>query len=292
MKSERNLAALTDQGQSILQQYLDELATNHTLEPPFGILDNHLYYYNLPISKLSDTSVAFTCSGCGKDFKFESGGKWHLANITGCSKQHLKPGKVASPRIVELRDFDNKYEFAKYITPIIQDLEGIEKNSGFWSWLTLFYFDQICPAREGQRRKLRNAFYIHDLDYKNALKHHLAGSYLLYKQHDELSELLLLDEMSQLSYFREQLISRKNFINCKSLVEVMNALYRDPETGKLKAGTTHRIEDRYGKLIPDAGTHRRLLHFEKRLERNFDFYSMSSEQILGILPAEFNVFKS
>ncbi|HIO55644.1 MAG TPA: hypothetical protein EYN31_01225 [Candidatus Marinimicrobia bacterium] len=253
MKSERNLAALTDQGQSILQQYLDDLAIDHTLEPPFGILDNHLYYYNLAISKLSATP---------------------------------------SPRIVELRDFDNKYEFANYITPLIQDLKGIEKNSGFWSWLTLFYFEQICPAKDGQRRKLRNAFYIHDLDYKNALKHHLAGSYLLYKQHGELSELLLQDEMSRLSYFRAALISRKNFINCKTLVEVMNALYRDPETGKQKAGTTHRIEDRNDKLIPDAGTHRRLVHFEKRLERNFDFYSMSSEQILGILPAEFNEFKS
>ena len=162
----------------------------------------------------------------------------------------------------------------------------------FWNWLTLFYFDLVCPVENSHRKKRRNSFYIHDGDYRNVLKHHLAGTYLLYNKHGDIAKALLLDEMSKLSYFREHMISRKNFINCKPLLEVMNELYFDKNNNALKNGVTKRIRNRNGKMIPDAGTHRRLLHFEKRLERNYDFYSMTSEQILEILPNEFDKFKA
>ena len=252
MKTERNLAILTEQGERIFQQYLDDLITDSTLEPPFKILNDPSCCYNLNISKLTENPTQ---------------------------------------RIVKHREFSNKLEFAEYIMPLIGDLVGIEKNKGFWNWLTLFYFDVVCPLKEGRRKKLRNAFYIHDGDYRNVLKHHLAGSFLLYNKHGELAKPLLLDEMSKLTYFREHLISRKNFINCKPLLEVANKLYFDSKEEKLKARVTNRIKNRNGKMVPNAGTHRRLLQFEKRLERNYDFYSMTCEQILEILPKEFEDFK-
>ena len=253
MKTKYNLAAFTEHGQQIFHKYLEELATDSSLKPPFEILNDPICSYNLNIARLTEKRTE---------------------------------------RTIEIRSFENKYDFAQYIKPIISDLSGIEKNSPFWNWLTLAYFDSVCPVEEGHRKKLRNSFYIHDGDYRSVLKHHLAGTYLLYNKHGSLAKALLLDKMNKLSYFREHLISRKNFINCKPLLEVMNKLYFDDGNNLLKKGVTKRIKNRKGKMIPNAGTHRRLLHFEKRLERNYDFYSMTSDQILSILPNEFDIFKN
>ena len=143
MKTKYNLAAFTEHGQQIFHKYLEELATDSSLKPPFEILNDPICSYNLNIARLTENRTE---------------------------------------RTIELRNFENKYDFAQYIKPIISDLSGIEKNSPFWNWLTLAYFDSVCPVEEGHRKKLRNSFYIHDGDYRSVLKHHLAGTYLLYNK--------------------------------------------------------------------------------------------------------------
>src|SRR5258708_2296726 len=71
------------------------------------------------------------------------------------------------PRAVEVepRTFANKYAAAEYL---IGALEGVLANlpagvdeTGLWSWLALFYFDQLSPVGpEGKRRPREDYHYI------------------------------------------------------------------------------------------------------------------------------------
>ena len=102
MKVKANLGAFTEHGQQIFDKYLEELENNSNLQPPFEILKDPITdTYNLNITKLTDDK---------------------------------------RERIVELREFENKYEFAKYIKPIVSDLAGIEKNGAFLELVDSFLF--------------------------------------------------------------------------------------------------------------------------------------------------------
>src|SRR4051812_24176621 len=50
---------------------------------------------------------------------------------------------------VEPRRFYSKLEFGKYIHQVVNGRvpDRILRNSpGLWSWLSLFYIDEVCPA--------------------------------------------------------------------------------------------------------------------------------------------------
>ena len=56
---------------------------------------------------------------------------------------------------VELQNFNNRLELAQYLD---QTLDGIFNGSlpddvHLWSWLSLYFFDQVCPVEENGLRK-------------------------------------------------------------------------------------------------------------------------------------------
>src|SRR5581483_8832654 len=74
--------------------------------------------------------------------------------------RHLLTGEDTSAPLagnaeVEERIFASKREAAEYLVSCLAGLDrvNVDHNSGLWSWLSLFYFDQVCPpSGHGVRR--------------------------------------------------------------------------------------------------------------------------------------------
>ena len=84
---------------------------------------------------------------------------------------------------VEKRTFETRLDAARYLDDALSTLglDSIETDIGLWSWLSLFYFDQVCPVRQDGYRK-PGGDYRHILEpgYRYGHRHLLAGSYLPY----------------------------------------------------------------------------------------------------------------
>src|SRR5437870_2944382 len=61
---------------------------------------------------------------------------------------HTSEPLTAAPDL-EGRTFASKREAAGYLQVQLAglDRQEIDHNLGLWSWISLFYFDQVCPAR-------------------------------------------------------------------------------------------------------------------------------------------------
>lgn len=188
------------------------------------------------------------------------------------------------------RSFETRLELARYLDEALAGIEAdsIENDVAFWSWLSLFYFDQVCPpASTGNRKPGRDYRHILELGYPNGHRHLIGGAYLVYSVYglgDEISNLLLYTPLHVESKFNHEFAGRPVFITNKGVMEAAFRLYFDPPSKKPKRGAQIR------KNAP--GALYRFIDVIQQLDLNFDLYSMTGEEIIGILPAEFDKWKA
>jgi len=141
------------------------------------------------------------------------------------------------------KQFSSRLKLAKYVYKHLAEgeIETPERNKGLWVWLSLLYFDQLCPPNsKGLRKPGERARWIPDLtSWKRYYRHLVVGPYRIYAAHKEEPELLsaiLANEPSKSGDLYEQIASRQQLITNRNVVETINRLYFDPEKGKLKRG--------------------------------------------------------
>jgi hypothetical protein len=189
--------------------------------------------------------------------------------------------------IDETKLFATRIEMAKYLKSSFEEA-GIGRNvvigrSDLWSWLAYLWFDQLSPFVNGSRKLNEIARYICSSDYTDYYRHYVAASYDIYSIHGEPKSRLFLYGPPYLhSDFIEQFASRQNIISNSDLVEVAYRLYWDTGSDHPKRGAQSRSK---------PGYHRRLLKLIDQLELTYDIYSMTSDEILNLLPKEFNDWK-
>ena len=90
--------------------------------------------------------------------------------------------------LVESRGFASRKEFAEYINQRFLEAGVIvdADESGMWEWLSLFYFDAVCPiTRDGSRKP--GVDWRHLLGDPEALRRHrhlLRGPYMLWRHYN------------------------------------------------------------------------------------------------------------
>jgi hypothetical protein len=187
------------------------------------------------------------------------------------------------------RKFATRLEMAQYLDEALADIEtdGIETDVYLWSWLSLFFFDQVCPAdKKGNRKPGRDYRHILEPGYRYGHNHLIAGAYLVYSVYglkDELSGLLLYTPPFIESGFHHQLAARQSIITNRGLMEAANLLYFSKRDIKPKSGAISKNK---------AGTVYRFIDVIQQLDLNYDLYSMTGEEVLQLLPAEFNNWKN
>jgi hypothetical protein len=186
------------------------------------------------------------------------------------------------PRAVEIepRTFASKYEAAEYLTRVLGD---VPDDAGLWSWLAFFYFDQLSPLdADGRRRPREDYHYIPSGDGWQKDRHLLAGPSKLFSMHRQNARLLLHPPVHQHGAFVYDLGFRRDLITNRGLIEAIHLLYWDEKRARPKRGAT--TTSRPGNL-------RRLIAVVQQLDFNYDLYGMRAEEILGLLPSEFDTWR-
>ena len=206
----------------------------------------------------------------------------------------LTDGKASRPvrgaATVAPRTFQTRLDAARYLDAALTgiDADELEAGVGLWSWLSLFYFDQVCPpGQRGRRRPGSDYRHILKPDYRRGHRHLLAGAYLVHSVFglgEALSELLLCTRPYRENQFCRELAGRQSFITNRGVMAAAHQLYYHPHTRRPKRGVQAR------KGAP--GTLRRFIHVIQQLDLNYDLYSMTGSEILGLLPAEFDAWKA
>ena len=141
------------------------------------------------------------------------------------------------------RSFENRLEAGLFLNQLI-DTAGIslpERDQGLWTWLTLFYFDEVCPADgNGNRNPQNEARLIAQVDnFQRFYRHLLLGPFLIVRAHrDDPNRAIafLCKPLWEPGEIVEQLASRKELVTNKAVAEAATKLYYDPVTRSFKRG--------------------------------------------------------
>ena len=192
------------------------------------------------------------------------------------------------PVEIEVRDFSNRLEAAQNLDDVFQDagISDVERDIGLWSWLSLFYFDQICPPdATGKRRAYERARYIPDpTNFRKYYRHLLAGPYRIYRAYAASPRKvwpLLCGPLDRPGEIVEQVCAYQEMVTNAGLMAAVTAMYIDPETDRPKRGTGGK----------GPGSPRRLPKVVNQFVLTWDLYSMTAAQILKMLPQEFDRWK-
>jgi hypothetical protein len=162
-----------------------------------------------------------------------------------------------------------------------------ERDRGLWTWLTLFYFDEVCPADgNGNREPQDEARLMPLLDnHQRFYRHLLLGPFLIVRAHRDQPEraiAMLCNPLWKPGEIVEQLASRKELVTNRGVVELATRLYYDAEKKSFKRGAGSSVK----------GAARRLATLLNQLDLTFYLYGMSAEELLALLPKEFDRFRS
>jgi hypothetical protein len=187
---------------------------------------------------------------------------------------------------VENRPFRSKLEMAKYLYERLRGLHHpqVDQDVGLWSWLSVYYFDLLCPENNlGKRTPGRDYRYVLDLHFRVYRYHMLLGPYTIYKLHGEGAPLLLHGPLYETSRFYLELSARQAFITNRGIIEAANLLYFDATKGIPKRGAAVTAR-KPGALI-------RFIDVVQQLDLTYDLYSMNGEEVVSLLPSEFDEWK-
>jgi hypothetical protein len=187
---------------------------------------------------------------------------------------------------VELRGFGDRLDIARHFNERLGPLgrEITDSDAGLWAWLALVYFDQLCPqADNGVRRPGQDYRHIPEFGYQHRYRHLLFGPYQIYRRHGELTRLLLAGPLHSESGIYHEIVSRQDLIANKGVLQAAAALYLDPRRGRPKSGAQRSIRH--------PGTVRRFVRILQQLDLTYDIFALSGEQVLELLPPEFDVWR-
>ena len=185
---------------------------------------------------------------------------------------------------VECRELSTRFAIGKYLHALFDHaiVPDLVTDQGIWTWLSAFYFEQLCPpgSQPGDRARWVPAVG----NYRQYYRHLLAGPFLIYRAHHDnpcRAMALLANPPHQHGDIVEQLASRQELVTNPSVMEAATKLYIDPETGRLKRGTGSK----------GPGSPRRLVTILNQLDLTWDLYKLETQKLLDLLPAEFDRFK-
>jgi hypothetical protein len=190
---------------------------------------------------------------------------------------------------IENRNFETRLDLARYLDFTLVNIESdsLETDVHLWSWLSLLYFDQVCPTqKDGVRRPGRDYRHILEPGYPNGHRHLLCGLYMVYSVYElgeNLSKLLLCSAIPIENKFHHELAGRQSLITNRGTLEAVHSLYYEQAANKPKRGAQVKK--------PAPGSFYRFIGIIQQLDLNYDLYSMSGNEILDLLPPEFNKWK-
>ncbi len=186
---------------------------------------------------------------------------------------------------VESRGFASRREAADYFHQKFEQIPSLNlrNDAGLWTWLSLFYFDQICPEIDGERKVRNDYTYIFMPDQSMYFYRHLLFVAWYAKHLSPTHNRLFLDTtVHQLDKFTQDIFKRLYLTRIDCIFEVLDRLYWDRRTNRPRKGVNSP-----GKITAGDLTHRFPTRI-RQLEKTYDLMSLSADQLLGLLGDEFS----
>jgi hypothetical protein len=186
---------------------------------------------------------------------------------------------------IEERALHTRLEAGEYLNQVLGGLADPLSGPELWAWLTLLFFDSICPPEEnGLRKPAAEARYIPDQSGFRRYRHALQGPFEIYRafrDNRDAAMLLLWGPVSRQDEIWEQITSRPVLVQAKPLLEAATLLYFDRDRGIPLRGAASR----------GPGSVRRFGAIVMQLDRTWDLDSMDARRIIDLLPAEFDRYR-
>lgn len=219
----------------------------------------------------------------------------YLGELKMGSKDGLPEGLLTSDEYstenrggieVESRHFETRREIVLYLhIKIVQLSESnVFYNRGLSSWLSAFYFDSVCPPKnDGTRNPKADPRHIMSGggEWGGYRRHLLASPIRLYEELGDLAEIYLVGPPNEFGDVFEQLSARQEIATSKGIIEAASTMYLEKDGKKIKKG-----------LRGKPGDHRRFAKdIIPQFQMTYDLNSMTGEEILELLPEEFDIWK-
>lgn len=186
---------------------------------------------------------------------------------------------------VEFRAFASRREAADYLEEQLRPIRHqIADNAGFWSWLGMFYFAATAPRDDQEQPKLSpldETFVVHrgeQQSYQRRYRHYLWSAWRLQQQHGDGADFLLDQPLHAFGDIADRVFSYNRIFNSAGIVALILELYTAGGTQKRSFGRSR-------------GGLRHLIRVLDQLERTHDIYGMTLDQLLRILPPDFDPWK-
>ena len=124
---------------------------------------------------------------------------------------------------LEQKQFASRLEAAAYLAGVFAPSEKTALDPGVWTWLSLFYFDQLCPkGKTGDRKPGNIARWVPSTHAFRYYRHLLAGPYMTYKAFKDdpnRAAIVLCGPLYSPGEIVEQLTSSQEFIQNRAIIE-------------------------------------------------------------------------
>ena len=186
-------------------------------------------------------------------------------------------------------DFADRHQFGAYLSTVLGHVPraSISLNHQVWNWLTLYYFDQLCPADASGKRRLHGSLEVYLLDerYKwtRYYRHFVRAPWLAVSLHPLTSRVILLPlrhkgpPLTGRGELFEQVCGRLSSFRSPSVMRAVYELYFDETLGRPRAGAGAR----------EGGSPNRLGMILRQFDRTYDLEWGQEGMVVSLLPKEF-----
>ena len=195
--------------------------------------------------------------------------------------------KISGHEIGQIQPFKDRMAAARQMDKIVSTLNmdtfSIRSDVGLWTWLAACWWEHLVEKR------LRRLYcYKPEIgNFRRYYRHYLGGAWDIYNIHRDNPEralILLCQPVNAPGDLVEGIASRKDLVTNKPLMQAMTDLYFDFNKRKPKPGAASKISR--------PGSSRRFVAVIQQFDLiTFATKEMTPEQILDLLPPEFDEFK-
>ena len=151
-----------------------------------------------------------------------------------------------------------------------------------WAWLSLLYYDQLRQSigKHGWKKASSARFIPVGASFRY-YRHHVSGPFFLWRLYGDKAAVFIDGPANAWPDVNEQLLAVSAIASSESLIKTASLLYHSPTTKRsVKKGAGGK----------GPGSARRFREVFWQFYETYDLSSMSPEQILSILPKEFDKF--
>jgi hypothetical protein len=201
-------------------------------------------------------------------------------------------GAIAVPRDPPEDVLKDRFALGSWLHGLLAPLQQntLPRDYRLWNWLSLRFFDHLCPAGgDGIRRPRRAEAYILDATFSHTkyYRHLVRMTWMAVSLHGDYGKILLKPRsvdgppLAGSGEIVEQLASRQSLFGNATLIEGAYRLYFSEDEQRPLRGAGGS----------GAGSPRRLATVVQQLDLTYDLRDCTSEQFISLLPREFDRWK-